>query len=101
VHHLRDPYQPASSVALLHLTVDQLRRHLPPEDFPSSATQHEPLTKVSGEGIEVEIEPVTREKGDATRSQDLSQGVDHGMGCILCARTELKHRNSLGEGIDG
>ena len=39
----------------LDLTVDQLRRHLPPAHAAPSTTHLEPLTKVGGEGIEVQI----------------------------------------------
>lgn len=56
---------------------------------------------MSCEGIEVQIEPITGKKGDAARSQSLSQRVDEQMSCLLRARTELKHRDHLGEGIDG
>jgi hypothetical protein len=61
----------------------------------------EPLAKVSGEGIEVHIEAITGKDWEAAGSQDLSQGVDHSLSQVLCTRTELKHRQHLGEGIDG
>ena len=38
-----------------------------------------------------------RQKG----GQDLSQGVNDTMRRVLRARTELKHRKNLGEGING
>ena len=39
--------------------------------------------------------------GTQKGGQALSQGVDHPMSHVLCARTELKHRQNLREGIDG
>ncbi len=47
--------------------VYQARRHLPPAHLLSSMAQRQPLAKVSGEGIEVEIEPVTGKERDAER----------------------------------
>jgi hypothetical protein len=96
-----DANQLAPPVAFLHLPVDQLRCHLPPEYFPASTTNLEPLAKVGSEGIEGAIEPVTGKEREAVSSQDLSQGVDNPMGHVLWAGTELKHRKNRGEGIDG
>ena len=56
---------------------------------------------MSRQRVEVEIEPVTGEERNAAGSQELSQGVDHPMGHVLCAGTELKRRKNLGEGING
>ena len=56
---------------------------------------------MSRQSIKVEIEPITGEEREATGSQDLSQGVDHPMSHVLCARTELKHRKNLGTRVDG
>jgi len=56
---------------------------------------------VGGEGIEVQVQAITGEKRDAVRGQDLSQRVDEPMSHGLAARAELKHRNNLGERIDG
>ncbi len=64
---MRDPYQLTPSVAFLHLTIDQTCLHLPLAHVPPSSTQREPLTKVSRESIEVEIEPVTRKEREAER----------------------------------
>ena len=38
-----------------------------------------------------------RQKG----GQEVLQGVNNHVRCILCARAEVKHRNNLGERIDG
>ena len=51
--------------------------------------------------IKVQVSPITGEEREATGSQDLSQGVDHPMSHVLCARTELKHRKNLGTRVDG
>jgi hypothetical protein len=64
-------------------------------------TQREPLTKVSREGIEVEIESVTGKEREAARGQALSERVDEQMRHVLRSRTELKHRKNLRQGING
>jgi hypothetical protein len=56
---------------------------------------------MSSQGIEVEIEPVTGEEREATRSQALSERMDEYMRHGLCSGAKLKHRKNLGEGIDG
>ncbi len=48
-HHRRDSRQLATPIAFLHLTVDQLRCHLPPECFLASATHLKPLSKMGRE----------------------------------------------------
>ena len=58
-HHVRDPNQPAPLIAFFHLAIDQARRHLPLLHLPSSTTHLEPLTEVSRQRIEVEVEPIT------------------------------------------
>ena len=98
---MRDLYKLAPSVAFLHLAVDQPRCYLPLVHVPPSMTQHEPLTKVGRERIKVHIEAIAGEKGEAARGQHLSERVDEPMGHVLGARAELKHRQNLGEGIDG
>ncbi len=52
------------------------------------------------ERIEVEIEPVTGKEGEATGSQELSQGMDDPMCQVLGAGTELKHGKNLGARVD-
>jgi hypothetical protein len=71
-HHVRDPHQLAPSVTFLHLAVDQACLHLSPTCFPTSTTQDEPVSNMSGEGREIPIEPVTRKEREAARSQELS-----------------------------
>ena len=56
---------------------------------------------MSCEGIEVAIEAITGEEGDATRSQELSQGVDNPMRRVLRAGAEIKHGQKLRTGVDG
>jgi hypothetical protein len=100
-HHWRDLYQPPPSVAFLHLTVDQIRRNPPSKDFAPTTPYFSPLTKVSRESIEVAIEAITGEEREATRGQALSQRVDKHMHHVWRKRTEMKHWNNFGEGIDG
>ena len=56
---------------------------------------------MSREGIEVEIESVTRKEREATRGQALSECVDEQMEQmrhVLRSRTELKHRQNRASG---
>jgi hypothetical protein len=54
-HHVRDPNQLAPLVAFLHLALDQARFHLPPASMPSSATSLEPVSKMGGQRIKVQV----------------------------------------------
>ncbi len=56
---------------------------------------------MSGEGVEIGIEAVAGEEGQAARSQLLSQAVDEQMSHTMGARTQLPHWNTFGEWIDG
>jgi hypothetical protein len=56
---------------------------------------------VGREGIEVEIEPVTGKEWKTARGQALSKQVNEDMRHVLRAGAELKHRQNLGEGING
>ena len=67
------PHQLAPPVAFFHLAINQLCCHLSLRHVPSSTNHLEPLSEMSREGIEGEIEAITAEEGDATRSQELSQ----------------------------
>ena len=95
-----DADQLTPSVAFFHLAVDQVRGHLPPAHSPPSTTSCEPVPKMSREGIEVEIEPVTGEEREAARSQELSQGVDEQVRHVLRAGTQMEHRQNLGARVD-
>ncbi len=90
----------APSVAFLHLTIDQVRSYLPPQDVPASATHLEPVSKMGCQCIEVEIEPITGEKGDAARGEDLPQGVNDCMRRQLRTGTHMEHRKYFREGVD-
>jgi len=85
---MRDPHQFAPSVAFLHLTINQSFRHPPLASYPPSATRLKPLSKMGGQGIEVQIQAITGEEREAARSQDLSQGVDDSMRQVLRAGVE-------------
>jgi hypothetical protein len=56
---------------------------------------------MGGEGIEIQVETIAREEWEATRGQDPPQGMDHGMGCVLRARTQMQDRKDLRTGVDG
>ena len=55
---------------------------------------------MSCERVEIGIETIAGEEGQAARSQLLAQPVDDEMGHLVGSRTQLKHRNTLGERID-
>ncbi len=56
---------------------------------------------MSGEGVEVGMEAITGEEGQAARSQLLAQAVDEQLSHSVGARTELQHWNAFGKWIDG
>ena len=98
---MRHAHQLTPPVAFFHLAVDQARRHLPLTHSAPWATHLEPLTEVSREGIEVEVEPVTGKERKTARGQALSQSVDDRMCHVLRAGTQLEDGKKLGAGIDG
>jgi hypothetical protein len=98
---MRHTNQLTPSVAFLHLAVDQPRRHLPLASMPSLAISLEPVSKMGGESIEIQIEAITGEDRQAARGQDLSERVDELVCHVLCAGTKLKHGKNLGAGING
>jgi hypothetical protein len=97
---MADPNQLAPPVALFHLTIDQARRHPPPAHVAPSPTHLEPLSKMSCQGVEVEIEPIAGEEGHAARGQDVSQGVDDAMRSVLRAGTQMEDGKQLRRGVD-
>ncbi len=100
-HDVPHPHQLAPLVAFLHLAIDQSFCHLPPEYFPPSASHPEPVSKMGRERIEVQIEPITGEKRDAARCQDVPQGVNERMRRQLRAGSHMQDRKNFREGIDG
>jgi len=66
----------------------------------STTVEGEPLAKVGRERIEVQIQPIAGKEWDATRSQELSQGMNDAMGHVLGARTELEHGKNFRTGVD-
>jgi hypothetical protein len=50
--------------------------------------------------IEIHIQAITREEREAARDQDLTQRVDHGMGRVLCAETQMEDGKNLRTGVD-
>jgi len=92
---------PASSVEFLHLAIDQAFRHLPLASLPSLAIRLEPVSKLGGESIEIQIEAIADEDRQAAKGQDLWERVDELMCHVLGTGTELKHRQNLGTRIDG
>src|SRR5215467_12037698 len=95
------PHEPASSVAFFHLAVDHACCYLPLTLVPASTTSYEPLSEMGREGIEVQVQAIAGEQGEAARSKALSQGVDDQVGHVLGAGTKLEHWKNLGTRIDG
>ena len=56
---------------------------------------------MGGQGVEVHIEAITREKREAARNQEALQGVDDHVRRMLCAGAEMEYRKNLRERIDG
>jgi hypothetical protein len=98
---MRHAYQLAPPVAFFHLAGDQAWFHPPPAHVAPSPTHLEPLTEVGRESREGEIEPVTREKWETARGEELSQGVDKLMCHVLRAGTQLEHGQNFGARING
>src|SRR5579859_8108864 len=98
---MRNPHQLAPLVAFFHLPINQSWRHLPLACFPPSTSHIEPLSKMGGQGVEVQIEAITREKREAARNQEALQGVDDHVRRMLCAGAEMEYRKNLRERIDG
>jgi hypothetical protein len=62
-HHVRDAHQLASPVPFFHLPLTHV---------PTSTTYLEPVSKMGRQGIEIEIEPITRKEWETARGQALS-----------------------------
>ena len=99
-HQVGHPNQLAPAVAFFHLAVDQPRCHLPPADIPPSTSLFSPCPKMGRQRIEIHIQPVTREEREATRGQELLQGVDDAMRGVLRARAQMEDGKQLRAGVD-
>ena len=55
---------------------------------------------MSRERIEVEIEPVTGKERETVRSQEVSQGMNEQVCCMLGARPQLERGDNLGASIN-
>ena len=51
--------------------------------------------------IEVQIQAITGEERDAAGGQEVSQGVDDAMRCVLCAGAHMQDRKNFRAGVDG
>ena len=99
-HHVRHLNHLPPSVAFFHLAVEQARCHLPPAYLAPSSTHLSPLSKMSREGIKVQIEAIAGEEWNAAWSQEPSQRVNNRMCHVLCAGTQLEDGKQLGVGIN-
>ncbi len=100
-HYVRDSHQLAPPVAFFQLAIDQARRYLPLAYMPPSLNHLKPVSKMGREGIEVQIEAITGEERQTARGQDLSQGVDDRMRCVLRAWAQMEHGQKLCARVDG
>jgi hypothetical protein len=100
-HHRRDPNQLATLVACFHLAIDEICLSLPSVHGAPATSLFSPCPKMSRESREVQVQAITREKWQTVMGHALSERVDEPMRHVLRARTELKYRNDLAEGIDG
>jgi hypothetical protein len=98
---MRDPHQLAPSVTFLYLAVHQARRYLPSTCLPPSMPHLKPVSKMSRQGIEVQIEAITGEERQTVIGQEPSQGVDEQVCHVLCAGTQMEHGQNLGARVDG
>jgi hypothetical protein len=55
---------------------------------------------MSGQGIKVEIQAITGEERETAWGQEVPQGVDNAMRCVLRAGAQMEDRNQLRTGID-
>lgn len=65
--HLPDLHQFASPITLLHLPIEQACRHLPLPHLPSALRSLDPGLNMSCERVEIGIETITGEEGQAER----------------------------------
>jgi len=56
---------------------------------------------MGGEGVEVQVEAVTRKDRNAAGSQDERDHMDEGIGQVLSPRPDLQGGHDLGHGIKG
>jgi hypothetical protein len=80
------------------LSIDQARHHLPLACAPADAAN--PLTKVSCQRIEVQVQAIAREDRKTLRSQPRTELVDDAMRRVLCPCAEVQDRDELGERIE-
>ena len=55
---------------------------------------------MSGQGIKVEIQAITREERETARGQDVSQGMDDDMSGVMRTGAQMKDRKQLRRGVD-
>ncbi len=100
MHHVCDPHQPGAVGSFSS----------PDQKISPAATCHrrtfrpllthlEPLSKMSRERREVQIEAITGEERQTIMGQKPSQGVDEHMRRVLRAGAEIKHGQNLCAGV--
>ena len=84
-HHMRHPNQLAPLGAFFHLAGNQFRSSLPLKSFPASATHLNPVSNMSCQRREGQVEAVTGEKGDAERRPGSVAGSESlSVPCVVC-----------------
>ena len=86
-HDLPDAHAPSTPIALLELSIDEARRHLPLP--PSSSHLVYPRSEVGRQCIKLVVQAVTREHGETGWGKVLAQLVYDPMGGRLGPRSHL------------
>jgi len=89
----------AAATGFLDLAIEQVEGDLPAE----FARSHigDPLTEMSGEGIEVEVEAIAGEDGETAWSQDERQRMDDGMRHSSSAWADQQRGDEPSDGVEG
>ena len=100
-HHMRDLDQLTPSVTFLYLAVDQARCYLPSTGLPPPMPYLEPVSKMSCQGIEVQIEAITGEERQTVLGQEPSQRVDEQVCHMLGTGTQMERGKNFRARVDG
>jgi hypothetical protein len=94
-----DPHDSPLSIDFLEKAIDQFDGEEPLARWP--AHTRDPLTKVGGQCVEVEVQGVAASHGDALRRKMLAQIVDKAMRRVLGPCAQIEYWNELADGVNG
>src|SRR5215468_8992442 len=100
-HHMPNAHQLAPPIDFLYLPVDQAHCHLPPAYVAPPPTHLSPVSKMSGERIEVLLEAITGEERETVGSQELSERMEKQVRRMLGAGSQVEHGHKLGARTNG